>query len=74
MLSMQSYIESDRLLYQVGELRPGFLDKDTSLVKGPSSDSSLMSYNSMEKNEATDSFKLVEKTHPETGEIMFIIE
>ena len=76
MLSLQSYIESDRLLYQVGELKPGFLDKDTSSVKGPSPDNSLnlCGYDSMEKDEAIDSFKIVEKNHPETGEKMFIFE
>jgi len=78
MLSIQSYIESDKLLYQVGELRPGFLDKDTSLIKGPSPDNSLnlCVYDSMAggDGEAINSFKLVEKTHPATGEKMFIIE
>jgi len=84
MLSIKSYIESGRLLSQVGELMPGFLDKDTlDQLQGPdqgylrtaiSSSFSAGTYDPVEHNEATASFKLVEKIHPETGEKMFRIE
>ena len=76
MLSIKSYIKSDKLLNQVGELRPGFLDKDTSFVKGTSPDNSLSIsvYESIEESNTVDFFKLVETTHQETGEKMFVIE
>ncbi|GHT03722.1 hypothetical protein FACS189423_05290 [Bacteroidia bacterium] len=77
MLSIESYIESDTLLYQVGELRPGFLDKDTASFKGPSPENSLglNTYESLDNGSGCpNTFKLVSKTHPTTGEILFVVE
>lgn len=69
MLSLKSYIESDKLLQQVGEMRPGFLDKDTSLFKGPFRENLNGDKFDLDKPDASNSFQLVETKKTETGEI-----